>query len=143
MVYCRQLGELNYIISFGRVQVVVSLSSGSGIFTSAKGMFRKILGSTVQRIDFIPFNEEEFQHYKELNPGMYNLRDEVYRSLTNYNPLLLSVVSDKSESAAKDDVKREVRDVVDHIVEKNDFKSVEDTLPKSMEMLAYVLMTRR
>ena len=78
------------------LQTVVSLSSGSSIFNSGKSDFEKIMGRLAgcpNIIEFVPFNEAEFQHYKILNAGKYNLEDEVYKSLTNYNPSLLSICS--------------------------------------------------
>ena len=126
------------------IQTVVSLSSGGATFLKdASAEFKKIMCSFSSRptcqIKFNPFNEEEFKHYLSLHREKYKLDDAVYRSLTNYNPLLLLRCSDcKKEADAEFEVERTVRMAVDSILKSLDtekFVWIKNTLPKSLEML--------
>ena len=120
-------------------QSVVSLSSGSGNFTTTEGGFGKFVAALVRkgkRFYFTPFTEHEFSLY---NDRFLKHQGISYKNLTNYNPLLLDALKDVEENESALSIINEiVRKYFASILETlkaTNFEWVQDTLDMDLEML--------
>lgn len=131
------------IFRFGKVQKVLSLSSGSCIYVGGKGYFGKVLYNIEHKfvkVNFRPFTEKEFNNYIRLKPNMYTLEAEVYKRLTSYSPKLLKAVEgDNMEEAIKSVRKVMKRFVADIRMTLNQerYNWISEEFPKSIEILCY------
>ncbi len=124
------------------VQTIFSVTSGGGNFVFSKGRFGKALSSifySIPRINFVPFTEEEFEHFQSLHSGSYLLSKKDYKSVTNYNPSLLVVVRGITEmEEAQTKIFSFVRSIISEIMTSLNFaKWITNNLPLSTEMLFY------
>jgi hypothetical protein len=126
-----------------RCQLVLSLSSGSYQFSDVSSTFSKQL-KTIQRkcyvIEFSPFTMDEFKVYKEECPDLFPLEIGVYKSITNFNPLLLNAIEKvKVDSEATSEVTSVVNSYISGIL-KTLFQSKFVWLKEGMSnMLMYAM----
>jgi hypothetical protein len=127
--------------SFPGVQCVISSSSGRGEFIPWTGDLGRVIKSIVlyaKMIEFVPFIHKEFEAYKEVFAGSYELKDEEYYELTHYNPSLLAAVGGLNLEAATARVNEVVRKTVDGYLSSlraNKFALIQRSLPSSINML--------
>lgn len=124
-------------------QVVISLSSGNTkcLSTDVDGNFRKVVHNYAEAytVYFSPFTREEASNFIKFNPG-YKLSLDVYETLTNFNPKLLSLCRDCDEMQAKSKIMDFVQFFVDEIattLKMVEFSWINETLPVSKEMFFY------
>lgn len=128
----------------GKCTIVVAHSSGVGTFRSEEKPSRRMMRlESEQRIKLFPFTENEAKIYiktfcSQLSSYMTGLKD-----LTNYNPYLLYLCSNKScLEDATDSVTRHVRKHVDNVktsLVSNRYEWVQHNLSVSEEMLHYAV----
>ena len=143
--YTEAMKERLYNLIFLHGQTIVSLSSGSGNFVPGSGLFGRVFTHKIRihsvHIYFIPFTVEEFKTFKDLNADKYCLEDGEYKSLTNYNPLLLSLLEyEKTVEEAESLVNLYVRQAaadIEKSLKLGNFSWIHRTLPESMRMLYY------
>ena len=126
--------------------IVVSQSSGACNFVSGSGRGGRIL-ELIKRdffdIDFVPFTQQEFELFKKtvVSTRQKLLSQEETVRLTNYNPLLLSLITSlpfQKPNGAINKIKTVIRGAVADIscsLKANKFDRISESLPKSMDML--------
>ena len=129
---------------FDGAQLVISLSSGNLKFLQVNedSSFVKVVRSFAEEYNvyFTPYTENEAEKFIQSNSG-YNLSLQAYKTLTNFNPKLLSLCSGcEDEFDAKSMVDEYIQLFVQQIAITLDavqFSWVNDTLPISKEMFFY------
>ena len=130
---------------FRGAQLVISLSSGSLRFlhhVNKDSNFCKVVRSFTEAcsVYFTPYTKDEADKFIKSNSG-YNLSLQTYKTLTNFNPKLLSLCSGcTSESEAKGKVDEYIQLFVEQVsarLKAVQFSWVNETLPISKEMFFY------
>jgi hypothetical protein len=140
--------ESDFIVLYqflGHFRVVLSLSSGSGNFSGLQRKFLRLLAAlkrSCRKIEFLPFTRAEFKSYRKACP-FFPLDIEVYESITNFNPLLLSIIIDVDEvgtatTEVNDVVKMMMAESTETLLANNSFW-VKENFSNNMNMLIYAM----
>ena len=125
-------------------QVVVSFSSGSNNFINPRGDFMRVLFDMKLKsvtVNLIPFTENEFQKFSEKFPfsSSNDFKEIDYKHLTNYNPLLLTLIrreqqKEMAASIINETVKQFFANIMSSL-KRTEFEWVKKSLNVSLEML--------
>jgi hypothetical protein len=132
---------------FMSCQLVLSLSSGCYQFSGVHSKFLKQLQAIKDDcdiIEFSPFTMDEFKVYKEECPDLFPLEIEVYKSITNFNPLLLRGIAkvtevEKATFKVASVVNAYISDITKTLFQAEKFVWLKKEMSKNTNMLIYAM----